>query len=81
MKFVKKFIASLLAFAMLCSSSSANAQDYYYEGQDYCVDTGGYCYEDCRRAPCITPAIALGAVALIAIVAVAIQNSSSDHSH
>lgn len=77
MKFTKKIFSSLLAATLLFSASNLSAQDYY------CEDTGGYCYEDCRRAPCITPAIALGAVALVAIVAVAVQNSNngSGHSH
>ncbi|MFA6914954.1 MAG: hypothetical protein WC222_01030 [Parachlamydiales bacterium] len=74
MKLVKKLMALGLAVALFSSSSNLNAQDC-------CVDTGGYCYEDCRRAPCITPAIALGAVALVAIIAVAVQNSNSGHSH
>lgn len=74
MKFAKKFLALGLAVATLCSSSQLKADEY-------CIDTGGYCYEDCRRAPCITPAIALGAVALVAIIAVAIQNSNNGSGH
>ncbi len=74
MKFAKKFIALWLVLASLCSSAHLNAQEYS-------IDTGGYCYEDCRRAPCITPAIALGAVALVAIIAVAIQNSNNGSGH
>ena len=77
MKFAKKLIALGLAIAMLGSFSPSRLA-----AQEYCADIGGGGYEDCRRAPCITPAIALGAVAIIAFAAVAIQNSSSSgHCH
>lgn len=76
MKFVKKLLALALVIVTLASNSHISAQEFV-------ADTGGYSYEDSRRAPAITPAIALGAVALVAIIAVAIQNSNngSGHSH
>lgn len=72
-KITKRAISAVTVSAMLlCSTASANE----------CYDTCGGCgYEECRRAPCIAPCVALGAIALAAIIAVAIQNSSCDHSH
>ncbi len=73
MKTVKRLCAALTVAAMVVSGS-ANA--------DSCYDSCGGCgYEECRRAPCIAPCVALGAIALAAIIAIAIQNSSCDHSH
>lgn len=73
MRGFKKFIGLALLLAMF--SSTAGSADYY------CTDGGGYGYANCRRAPCIAPAIALGTIALIAIIAVAVQNSSHGHGH
>ena len=47
----------------------------------YSSSTGGCGYVECRRAPCITPAVALGTIALVAIIAVAVQNSGGVSSH
>ncbi len=73
MKMFKKLIGLAVAVAMLSTSAGANAQDFYY--------AGGNGYEDYRQAPSLAPAIALGAIALVAIIAVAVQNSSNDHGH
>lgn len=74
MKRLKKMIAFTTLMAMLGSSvHSLSAQEYVSE-------TAGYGYEQSRSAPELTPAIALGAIALIAIIAVAVQNSSH-HGH
>lgn len=64
---------SLIVLMAWASSQNANATEYAY-------DTAGCGYEQCRQAPCLTPAIALGAIALVAIIAVAVQNSSH-HGH
>lgn len=71
---IKKSVALATVLALFGAATPASA-DYA------CADTGGMCYEECRRAPCIAPAIALGAVVLIAIVAVLVQNNGHDHSH
>lgn len=72
---MKKIIAMFTALALL--SPIANdlhaANTYSY--------TGGNCYQECRTAPCLAPAIALGAIALAAIIAVAVQKSNNDHGH
>ncbi len=50
--------------------------------QEYQTDAGGYGYEQSRRIPSLAPAIALGTVAIVAIVAVACQNNGhSSHAH
>lgn len=88
MKTLKKSVALATLIAMFATSaSSVSADEYgndagYCENAEYCTDTAGYGYEDCCRAPQIGPAIALGAIALAAIIAIAVQNSShSGHGH
>jgi hypothetical protein len=75
MKNLKRWIGIATLTAMIGSSThSLNAQEY-------CADAAGCGYEQCRSAPCLTPAIALGAIALVAIIAVAVQNTSNHHAH
>lgn len=75
MKNFKKLVALTALVTMFGSATKGvNAQEYVY-------DTGGCGYEECRQAPCLTPAIALGAIALVAIIAVAVQNSHHGHGH
>lgn len=45
----------------------------------YVTDTGGYAYDESRAAANLAPAIALSTVAIVAIIALAVQNSH-DHS-
>lgn len=73
MKHLKKFIVLALVASTL-SQTEADAANWS-------SDTGGCGYEECRQAPCLTPAIALGTIALVAIVAVALQDSHSSHGH
>lgn len=73
MKMLKKLILGAMASAMFFShTSSLEAQSVY---------TGGCGYQECRSCPSLTPAIALGAVALVAIIAVAVQNTNNKHGH
>jgi hypothetical protein len=49
----------------------------------YVTDAGGYAYDEARASTNLAPAIALGTVVIVAIIAVAVQNShdsSSSHS-
>lgn len=83
MKTLKTLIASTTAAAMICSASlSAQpvAQPY---AQDACFaeSAGGCGYQESCRSPYIAPAIALGTIALVAIIAVAVQNSHHSHGH
>lgn len=73
MKHLKKLIAFSCGIAMLFSQTS--------EAANYSTDTGGCGYEECRQTPALTPAIALGTIALVAIVAVALQDSHGSHGH
>lgn len=71
---LKKFITlSLLTALFSAQTHSLHADETVYEG--------GCGYQRCRECPSLTPAIALGAVALVAIIAVAVQNSNNKHGH
>lgn len=76
MKSFKKMIA-LGVMCVFVASSFGNTQ---LNAAQYCADVAGCGYEECRSSPCLTPAIALGAIALVAIIAVAVQNSGKGHS-
>lgn len=76
MKSFQKIVAATAVVAMM-GMGSAHAERY-------ASTTGGCGYNECRTAPCLAPAIALGTIALIAIIAVAVSNSGSgsgSHSH
>jgi hypothetical protein len=45
----------------------------------YVTDTGGYAYDESRAVTNLAPAIALGTVAIVGIIAIAVQNTH-DHS-
>lgn len=71
---LKKVIIASLMFLMM-GAPALHAQGCYSSS------TGGCGYVECRRAPCITPAVALGTIALVAIIAVAVQNSQGRGAH
>lgn len=76
MKGLKRMIALLVAVAIAgLSSHSAVAQEYYAS------NTGGYGYQESRQSGYLAPAIALGTIALVAIIAVALQDSHGGHGH
>jgi hypothetical protein len=74
MNVFKKMIVSATLVAMVGALAPNLAAN-----EDVC-DAGKSGYEQCRRIPSLTPAIALGTIAIIAIIAVAVQNSSH-HGH
>ena len=75
MRGFKKLVSSFTLFSLLVlSSSKACAQP------EYCVDNGGCGYDDICRTSTLAPAIALGTIALVAIIALALQNTSG-HAH
>lgn len=47
----------------------------------YVTDTGGYAYDESRAATNLAPAIALGTVAIVGIIAIAVQNSHGHSTH
>jgi len=83
---MKRTIAILTAVAMLCPVFSKLAAAYPPpepgpDSTDSCCYAGGNCYQQCRTAPCVAPAVALGAIALAAIIAVALTRASNTHGH
>jgi hypothetical protein len=77
MNFLNKWIVIITAIAM---TGLSNQQ---LEAVTYVTDTGGYAYDESRTATNLAPAIALGTVAIVGIIAIAVQNShhsSSSHS-
>lgn len=74
MKLARKFMFLAATLAMLGTSASSLQAD------ECCVDNGGCGFDACCRSSSLAPAIALGTIAVIAIVAVAVQNTSG-HSH
>lgn len=79
MKSLKRFVAGATLLTMLASTAaSLNAQSYV--DQNY-VDTGGQGYYTSSTVPSLTTEIALGTVAIVAIVAIAIRHGHHGHSH
>jgi hypothetical protein len=71
----KRYIANLTALFLLFTPFNT------LQAESQCTPTGGCGYQECRRAPCITPAVAFATVALVAIIAIAVQNSGGTGSH
>lgn len=70
---LRKWMALAAVLSMLSfSTRDANAGEY-------ATNVGGCGYTECCDAPCLAPAIALGTIALVAIIAVAVQNHSKSH--
>jgi hypothetical protein len=74
MKKVQKVVTCLALSCIFSFSSTKLCAD------EYCVDNGGCGYDECCRTSTLAPAIALGTIALVAAVAVAIQNTTG-HAH
>jgi hypothetical protein len=72
--FKKSVILVVLLSLIAFSRSKACAQT------EYCVDNGGCGYDEICRTSTLAPAIALGTIALVAIIALAIQNTTG-HAH
>ena len=72
MKSLKKWIA-MSALVAMAAGSAQPLSAQYYEGEGY--DTS-------QRAPSIAPAVALGTIAVVGLIAVLAQNrSGGSHSH
>lgn len=69
----------LIALATAVAMMGFSPQDA--EAAEYCTDNGGWGYAESRCAPSLAPAIALGTIALVAIIAVALTDSHSSSSH
>lgn len=68
-------MTTLILILAFCLSSSTHK----LEAITYVTDTGGYAYDESRAATNLAPAIALATVAIVGIIAIAVQNSH-DHS-
>lgn len=68
----------LVALATLSALFGMSAQPL--NAVSYVTDTGGYAYDEARAATNLAPAIALGTVAIVGIIAIAVQNSHDHHS-
>lgn len=73
MSLLKKMI-TLTTLITIASLSPQRA-----EADAYVTDTGGYAYDECRACTNLAPAIALGTVAIVGIIAIAVQNSHGHH--
>lgn len=69
MKFARKLIASTILLSFIAAPVTTQAAEY-------CADNGGCGYNDCCRTSSLAPAIALGTIAIVAVVAVLVQNTS-----
>lgn len=75
MKRMKTMVVFAMLMAMLgTSANNLNAQEFYRS------DAGGFGYNEGVRSTSLAPAIALGTIAIIAVIAVAVQNRSG-HGH
>jgi hypothetical protein len=72
MSMLKKMIALTALIALM------HLPTPQLEAVAYVTDTGGYAYDESRAAVNLAPAIALGTVAVVGIIAIAVQNS---HEH
>jgi hypothetical protein len=73
MSIFKRMVALFTLFAMVAISNQP------LEAVCYVTDTGGYAYDESRAIANLAPAIALGTLAIVGIIAIAVQNSH-DHS-
>jgi uncharacterized membrane protein YjgN (DUF898 family) len=78
MQTLKKFVLLVALFVFFFTHSSR------LQAATYVTDTGGYAYDQSRAGTNLAAAIALGTVAVVGIIAIAVQNthdsSSSCHS-
>lgn len=68
----------MIALATLLAMVGMSAQQL--EAVTYVTDTGGYAYDESRAVTNLAPAIALGTVAIVGIIAIAVQNSHDSSS-
>lgn len=74
MYLLKKLIALAIFSALLAVKIPL------LDAVSYVTDTGGYAYDESRAVTNLAPAIALGTVAVVGVIAIAVQNSHDRHS-
>ncbi len=67
-------------FMVILAALFAGIIDSPLRAEEVVVDNGGCGYTECCRSTSLAPAIALGTILVVAVVAVAVQNTSG-HSH
>lgn len=70
----KKWVAVTTLIATFCLSTQQA------EAVTYVTDTGGYAYDESRAATNLAPAIALATVAIVGIIAIAVNNAHGHNS-
>lgn len=73
MKNFRNRLVGLVTATALIATGCLSAQDGTF--------VGGRGYQEYRIAPNLAPGIALGVIALAAVLAVALQNSTNAHGH
>lgn len=71
---LKNMLTLTIITAMMCISTQQA------EAVSYVTDCGGYAYDESRAATNLAPAIALGTIAIVGIIAIAVQNTHDHHS-
>jgi len=80
MKLKEKFITLVTTMVMLGSTTNQLAADACCPAP--CAPADNCCaYEDCCESSCLTPAIALGVIAAVAIIAVVVTDPFGSHHH
>lgn len=78
MNIMNKAVALIAIAAMLGSTAPAHAASR----NATTINTGGYGYQEARRAPTIGPALALATIALVTVIVIALQKQGNgSHSH
>lgn len=77
MNVMKKAVAVLTIISLLGCASSAQAASV----NATTINTGGYGYQEARRAPTLGPALALATIALVTVIIIALQKQDGAHSH
>ena len=72
MKLLNKTVALTALVALLGTNSFAHAVT---------INTGGYGYQESRRAPIIGPVLALATCALVFVIVIALQKQDGGHGH
>lgn len=80
MKLIRKMTCLMAAIAMLASSTGLQA-DCCPTVDTCCADNTGCGYDACCQSSCCSPACILGAIAVVAIIAVAASSGGHHHHH
>lgn len=74
---IRQFIASVTT-AVIFLAASINVL-HADDNVCYPMEDSGYAFENCSTAPCVSPSLALGTVALVAVIGVVVHNRKHSH--